>query len=163
MGGWSCGGKSLMQTREKFYEVFALEFTSFVHKIVRRYLSIVHVAYFYHLPPHQTFIAICLFASVSTVDRKATISKTTQVHKRKRYLKLFCSLTRQNKIVNVIQNTRSCLSIYWTPTWFHFISQPCALHITFDKCFYNCDVVVEKYLYVTFLIHKKQFAFHVYA
>jgi len=24
-----------------------------------------------------------------------------------------------------------------------FTNQPCALYIAFDKCFYNCDVVVE--------------------
>jgi len=29
------------------------------------------------------------------------------------------------------------------------------LYISFDKCFYNCDVVVKKYLYITFLIHKE--------
>jgi len=44
-----------------------------------------------------------------------------------------------------------------------FINHPCALYIVFDKCFYNCDVVVESSLYITILIHKKQFEFHVHA
>ena len=56
--------------------------------------------------------------------------------------------------MNVTQHTRSCLSIYWVAVCFHFINQTCALYITFDKFFYNCDVVVEKSLYVKFLIHK---------
>ena len=42
-----------------------------------------------------------------------------------------------------------------------FINQPCALFI--DKCVYISDVVVVKSLYITFLIHKKQFAFQVNA
>jgi len=29
------------------------------------------------------------------------------------------------------------------------------LYIMFDKCFYNCDVVVGKSLYITFVIHEK--------
>jgi len=28
------------------------------------------------------------------------------------------------------------------------------VYIAFDKYFYNCDVVVEIFLYLTFLIHK---------
>jgi len=56
------------------------------------------------------------------------------------------------KIVDVIQHTRSCSSIYWAAICFYFINQPCALYIAFDKCFYNCDVVVETSLYITFLI-----------
>jgi len=47
------------------------------------------------------------------------------------------------KIVNVIQHTRSCSSVYWAAICFYFINQPCALYIAFDKCFNNCDVVVE--------------------
>ena len=37
------------------------------------------------------------------------------------------------------------------------------MYITFDICFYNCDMVAAKFLYILFLIHKKQFAFQVYA
>jgi len=33
-----------------------------------------------------------------------------------------------------------------------------ALYNTFDKCFYICDVAGVKSLYITFLIHKEQFA-----
>jgi len=32
-----------------------------------------------------------------------------------------------------------------------------------DKCFYICDVVVVRFLYITFLIHKEQFAFQAHA
>jgi len=59
------------------------------------------------------------------------------------------------KIVNVIQHTRSCLSIYWAAISFYFIKQPWGLYIVFDKCFYNSDVVVETSLYITFPIHEK--------
>jgi len=31
------------------------------------------------------------------------------------------------EIVNVIQQTRSCLSLYWAAMWFYFIKQLCAL------------------------------------
>jgi len=47
---------------------------------------------------------------------------------------------------------------------FYFINQPCASHIALDKYFYsNCNVIVEKSLRITFLIHIKQFAFQVHA
>jgi len=35
--------------------------------------------------------------------------------------------------------------------------------MAFEKCFYTYDVVVVKSLYITFLIHKEQFAFQVRA
>jgi len=48
-----------------------------------------------------------------------------QVHKRKGHLTLPCSLTTQGKkIMNVIQHTRFCLSIYWTPIFFCFHQSP---------------------------------------
>jgi len=65
--------------------------------------------------------------------------------------------------MNVIQHTRSCLLIDWVAICFYLINQPCALCIAFDKCFCNCDVVVEKALYVTFLIYFEKFAFQVHA
>jgi len=34
--------------------------------------------------------------------------------------------------VNVIQHTRSSLSIYWATICFYFINQPRALYIVFD-------------------------------
>jgi len=37
------------------------------------------------------------------------------------------------------------------------------IYIAFDNCFYVCDAVVVKSLYVTFLIHREQFAFQVHA
>jgi len=64
--------------------------------------------------------------------------------------------------MNVILHTRPCLSLYWAAICFYFITQPCALYITFDKCFYICDVVVVKSLYIIFLIHKEQFALQVH-
>ena len=60
------------------------------------------------------------------IDRKTTTSKSMQIHKRKGHLKLLCSLTRQGKIVNVIQHTRSCLSIYWAAICFCFHQSPSA-------------------------------------
>ena len=57
------------------------------------------------------------------------------------------------KIVNVIQHTRSCLSIYWAAICFYSTMRN-IYYIGFDKCFYNCDVVAETSLYVTFLIHE---------
>jgi len=36
-----------------------------------------------------------------------------------------------------------------TPMHVHYI------YIAFDKCVYSCDVVVEKSLYITFIIHKR--------
>ena len=56
------------------------------------------------------------------------------------------------KIVDVIQHTRSCSSIYWAAICIYFINQPYPWYIAFDKCFYNCDVVVERSLYIAFLI-----------
>jgi len=44
-----------------------------------------------------------------------------------------------------------------------FINQLCVLYIAFGKCFYICDAVVVKSLYVTFAIQKEQFAFQVHA
>jgi len=49
--------KNLMQTSAKSYEVFAVKFAYFVHKVVRRYLSVVRKC-FYHLQFHQTFIVL---------------------------------------------------------------------------------------------------------
>jgi len=42
---------------------------------------------------------------------------------------------------------------------FYFIYQTCVLYSAFDKCFYICGVVVVKSVYITFLVHKEQFAF----
>jgi len=64
--------------------------------------------------------------------------------------------------VNVIQHTLSCLS-YLVAICFYFINQPSTLYIVFDKCFYICDVVVIKFLYIIFLIYREQFAFQVHA
>jgi len=55
-----------MQTIEKFCAVFAFKCASFpCPQNCSDYFSIMQVACFYHLPPHQTFIVICLFASVN--------------------------------------------------------------------------------------------------
>jgi len=35
-------------------------------------------------------------------------------------------------------------------------------HQSTTRCFYICDVVIAKSLYITFLIHKEQFAFQVH-
>jgi len=46
---------------------------------------------------------------------------------------------------------------------FYFINQLlCALYTAFNKCFYTCDVVVVKSLYITFQL-KEQFAFQIHA
>jgi len=37
---------------------------------------------------------------------------------------------------------------------FHQSTMRITVYIAFDKYFYNCDVVVEIFLYLTFLIHK---------
>jgi len=63
---WEVGpveAKSLMQTREKFCEVFALKFASFVHKIVRCYLSVVQALLSFAAPPN--FFCDLLYASVN--------------------------------------------------------------------------------------------------
>ena len=114
------------------------------------------------LPPNfYCHLPICERKS----EEKPPIQSSMQVHKRKGHLKLLYSLTTgKAKVTNVIQHTRSCLSIYWTAICFHFISQPCAWYTAFDKCFHTCDVLFEKPLYITFLIHKKkQFPFQVHA
>jgi len=36
-----------------------------------------------------------------------------------------------------------------------FINQPGTIYIAFDKYFYNCDAIVEKSVYITFLFMKK--------
>jgi len=46
---------------------------------------------------------------------------------------------------------------------FCFINQPGTIFIAFDKYFYNCGAIVEKYFYITFLIHEEKFAFQVHA
>jgi len=33
------------------------------------------------------------------------------------------------------------------------------IYIAFGKCFYICDVVIAKFLFITFLIHKQEFVF----
>jgi len=37
-------------------------------------------------------------------------------------------------MMNVMQPTRSCLSLYWAAVCFYFINQPCVLYCC-DKCF----------------------------
>jgi len=64
-----------------------------------------------------------------------------QVHKRKGLLKLPCSLSRQGKIVNVIQHTRSRLSIYLAAICFCFHQSTMRIIYCVWQCFYNCDVV----------------------
>jgi len=64
-------------------------------------------------------------------------------------LKLLLSLNGQGKNC-VCHPAHSFLFIN-----IYFISQPRTLYSAFDKCFYICDVVVVKSLYITFLIHKK--------
>jgi len=82
-----------------------------------------------------------------------------QVHKRKGHIKLDCGLTKQGKNGDVIQHTRTCLSLYWAAWCFYFVNQPCALYSSrLVCCFYICEVVVAKCctLY-TFLTLKEQF------
>jgi len=129
----------------------------FVHKIVRPYLSVVQVLLSFAAPPK--FYCDFPIRKLKSVGRKTTTSKSTQVYN----LKLLWSLKGKAKIANVIRHTRSCLSINLAAICFYLINQPCASYIAFDKCFYNCDIVAEKSLYILFLIHKKQFAFQVYA
>jgi len=148
--------KYLMQTNAKFCEVFALRFAS-ISLSTKLFRDIcLSCNYFYHLPPHRTFIVFCLFVSV---NRKKNHYFEVQVHKCKGHKAVLAFTLGKAKIVNVIQHTHSDLSIYRTAICFYFISQPCALYIAFDKCFYICDVVVVKSLYIAFLIHKEQFAF----
>jgi len=70
-------------------------------------------------------------------------------HKCKGHFKLLCSLTRQGKscechpahsflFINVLGGGYFLL--------FHQSTMHIIRYIAFDKCFYNCDVVVEKSL-----------------
>ena len=129
-----------MQTREKFVKCSHLNLPPFLCPqncsalFVGRAISLSFSA-----PPNfYCGLPICELKSVE----KTQIQSPMQVHTRKGHLKLHCSLTiGKAKFANVIQHTRSCLSIYWAAICFHFINQPCAVHIAFDKCFYNsCDV-----------------------
>ena len=60
--------KNLMQTREKFCEVFELKYASFVYKIVRRYYSVVQVLLSFAAPPNfYCDFPICKRKSVGSV------------------------------------------------------------------------------------------------
>jgi len=62
MRGWSCGGQKPNAKQEKFCEVFALKFASFVHKIVQHYLPIVQV--------HLSFAAPNVYCGLPISERK---------------------------------------------------------------------------------------------
>jgi len=148
--------KNLMQTGKNFVKYSHLNLPPFLCPqncsalFVGRAIGLSFAA----PPTFYCGLPICERKSVE----KTPLPRPMQIHK-----KLLCSLTIDKaKIANVIQHTRSCLSIYWAAICFYYINQPRTLHIAFNKCFYNCDVVFEKSLYITFLI-KKKFAFQVHA
>jgi len=60
-----------MQTRENFCEVFALKFASFVHKIVRCYLSVVQAFLSFAAPPS-------FFCDLPKCERKSVEKPTLQ-------------------------------------------------------------------------------------
>jgi len=73
-------------------------------------------------------------------------------HERKGHSRLPCSLNRQGKYCECYPaHSFQFIIIMGGFIGFYFINQPCALFIAFDKCFYMCDVVVLKSLYIVFL------------
>jgi len=52
-----------------------------------------------------------------------------QVHERKGHFEAALQLIGKVKTVNVIQHTRSSLSLYWAAIGFYFINQLCALYL----------------------------------
>jgi len=57
--------KNLMQTSAKVCAEFALKFSSFSLSIKLFRVICPSCQYFYHAPPHQTFIVFCQFANVN--------------------------------------------------------------------------------------------------
>jgi len=66
--------KILIETRAKFFDVFALKFASLSQSTKLFRVICRSWKYFYYLPPHQTFIVICLFPRL--IGRKTTTAKS---------------------------------------------------------------------------------------
>ena len=127
--------KNLMQTTAKFCEVFAHLPPFYVHKIVPRYLSVVRVLLSIDAPPH--------FYCVLPICKRKKVEKP---YFRSRFINVKDTWNQhfqlgKEKIVNTIQHTRFCLSMYCGAICIFFINQACTLYIAFDKCLYICDVV----------------------